>query len=1268
MDAIEQPPAPNALGELTQVPINKLSPGLEQPAEKSILAAVTLVWPYSSSTKTFCLLLAEPDFRLRSSNGQVKVTFHGRAAEKIAKSHVGIGDSICLGLNGSEFIPNQSASGRSIAWDAHFEKGVFLEVILSRVDFIAFSHSGTNYISNKQVRRPSQDPLTVHVEHATDATVQEVELAPPVTPSGKSTNLENDFASSTGSWKSPAFLKPARPSFGGTNRSVLDPFVQDDGFVPGKGRKKARYSLQREDWRILVEPDSPHENEGPVDWAQALDQELDEVETEEEPIDDLMKDAADAPASTEDVLSKEPPQVFAKPSIEHTGHILERRAEEANKALSHDYHQAQFHLPTDTPQIRPIPSPGLPVPSPLVSDHAGSTEYFSSWTATAEAQKATSFSTEPATPPRSFIETFGTETQTIDFHRTDPVGLDVESEQGYVFEASYPLRDDVVSISATDEQDFSQDPSNQAMIYNDALLEDKDKHLDTFEANDKTGVIQDDVEINSAGETADEIQHVDVQSEENIVTDRHEAYLGPDVESVQLANERNVKEDSVSINESVHHAPPTADLDMDAIHALEMMMGVREKEEIQTHENVREKLESGDEIDDSSRAIGTLDHSHSEDYSEEDEEMINEEDGYDEQSADNYDSQDDYDEEGLQGQEGSSVDESDADDSELEQDFPSLARPAQPHEIIILDSDSEDEPASKPQATSSSQPPAEDCSSNRSESADSAIPLPTAEFTTDRQEEAGPWGVGPEQRDYTSAEEESDGDQSEEDESEEDESKDLEHYDMDARAHDSDKDDESTQGPSDPLDRLEMSQVISEQDEDETMDSMKRSDNEESHLQARIGSPVDFQSPGEQVSDNNDSNLPGTAETPHQDRSGSVESHHEHLSHSGSATMYFNLDGAAESHITPAAEIDGTDSLVGEHILQPPEPLGNLSSFKPQFEQPPLTPDPIQEVTTLDSFADLEHATTFTIEGQEAPVEVDTTSQPLPVFGSTESGEEDASQLDDRTDKYFDAVTAPLGIPEAVISTQTPQTPSVLVQPPVPDRHASGLRSKLSYFAPLATLVDHYNALVDTISIIQEVSPIARSKAGSKDWFVTIQLTDPSMAGTTLNAQIFRAYKSSMPSLAEGSAILLRDFKVRSFEHALMLVSVESSAWAVFDGSGPEAEISGPPVEYDSQERAYASGLRRWYTEVGSASVADYMLQASVERDSVDRDVTPNSEVPSESGSPNSKRASRRKRRSNRQVTIHELRDGTRYTEAGSPNSRNSSVHELRDGTLYANI
>lgn len=131
MDATDQPSAPEALAHLTKIPIAQLSPTLDQPQGKCIYAAVTLVWPYSSSSRTISLLLAEPDFRLRRSNGQVKATFHSGAAEKVAESQVGIGDHVRFSLSGLQLVTNEGAKqtpGRNIAWDAHFDHSVLLEV------------------------------------------------------------------------------------------------------------------------------------------------------------------------------------------------------------------------------------------------------------------------------------------------------------------------------------------------------------------------------------------------------------------------------------------------------------------------------------------------------------------------------------------------------------------------------------------------------------------------------------------------------------------------------------------------------------------------------------------------------------------------------------------------------------------------------------------------------------------------------------------------------------------------------------------------------------------------------------------------------------------------------------------------------------------------------------------------------------------------------------------------------------------------------------
>lgn len=133
MDVTDHPvqSAPPTRPQLTKTPIAQLSPTLEQPENRCIYATVSLIWPYSSSTKSLGLLLAEPDFRLRRSNGQVKAVFHGRVAESVAEQHVGIGDTICLSLKHSSFVPNDAVSqtpGRNIAWDVHFERGLTLEV------------------------------------------------------------------------------------------------------------------------------------------------------------------------------------------------------------------------------------------------------------------------------------------------------------------------------------------------------------------------------------------------------------------------------------------------------------------------------------------------------------------------------------------------------------------------------------------------------------------------------------------------------------------------------------------------------------------------------------------------------------------------------------------------------------------------------------------------------------------------------------------------------------------------------------------------------------------------------------------------------------------------------------------------------------------------------------------------------------------------------------------------------------------------------------
>lgn len=1200
----------------------------------------------------------------------------------------------------------------------------------------------------------------------------ETELAPPTTPSGKSINPELDLPSSARLWGSPVFLQSTRTSLGGTTRSAFDPFAEEDGFVPGKGRKKPRYSLHREDWRVINEPESPRDQEATVDWEQALnqsiDQELDEADSASEPSDAPMTDAAQPQTYTEDA-PQDTLAVFAKPSLEMTGSILEKHAGESN-VVSHqvDSHGSPFHPPMDTPQIRPIPSPGLPIPSPLVSNHAGSAGYFLPWTAPTQSQEIRPVAAEGgtiATPAVSSIETHDTDAiDSIHTETVEPVDTDVEPiQQEHVLDAGFVFRDDsaypgseglperqkveIINSSGADgsnvvEADVINTTGDEAQMSNGGeqkpafddlnlsrdhpapLLGSEGELGDSPNVNDESAAALADIRTENA---VDEAQSSDESDEERLIdvsylwrddpalssrseedaedeslesseeiegSDIAQADLGietasDNVKSPQYPGEPHGEEHFEPETESVNYPQPASTFDQDAIDALEKMIEAREEE----HERKRD-MEDEKEIEDD------IDRSSSQGYSEEKDEMIKDEEVYYAESVENYDSQYEYEEdeedfpcdprlESRLDQDDFSVIESSGEKSEQEQNLPSQTGN---HEVIVLDSDSDDEPASNyPVAPASTSAEREDHSYGF-ESGHPAVPPATAYFATDVQEYPEPWYVEGEDGYHGAVEDDSDRDErqgSEESEESEGGEK-LEYNQQYDRVHESDMDDDESSRDHYATDHLsEVTSPNPEQGEDQEMEDaelIEEADNNEYHAATKHG--VEMEVPVDRDADegqlgNADPNFLDIPESHHQGPSSEIESH---------PGQYLTGDGQSDLHIPSSVGDVMADFLLRhEPTVEGPEPLGGRvsPSVMPSFERQLLTPDPTQEnASTRELVHDIEPETSITIEENEASTGLDAMSQ---AAGSPESDQDDGIgaelikgiqqeiHIDGQDDALAPSELAEAAEPpatpepsrsvEVVISAESPKTPAVPVaRPPGPDRNASGLRSKLSYFAPLATLIDHYNALVDTISIVHEASPITRAKSGSKDWFVTIQLTDPSMAGTTLRAQIFRRYKASMPSLAEGNAILLRDFKVRSLAHTVMLVSVDSSAWAVFDGSGPDAETNGPPVEYDSQERAYASGLRRWYDEVGSDRVADHMLQAAIERDSQERDMTPSSQVPSESGSPDPKRSSQRKRKSNRRVTIHELRDGTRYTEVGSPNSGNSSVHELRDGTLYANI
>ncbi len=147
-------------------------------------------------------------------------------------------------------------------------------------------------------------------------------------------------------------------------------------------------------------------------------------------------------------------------------------------------------------------------------------------------------------------------------------------------------------------------------------------------------------------------------------------------------------------------------------------------------------------------------------------------------------------------------------------------------------------------------------------------------------------------------------------------------------------------------------------------------------------------------------------------------------------------------------------------------------------------------------------------------------------------------------------------------------------QPPPP-----GFRTNLSYFVPLATLLAHFTTTVDILAIAVSSTPVTRATSGPKDYNQTIYLTDPS--SSTLqppirSAQIFRSYNKCFPIIERGDAVMLRDFRVQSFQRQMTLLSTQSSSWAVFR-KGQGVQVRGPPIEFGAEERLFARGMWRWW-------------------------------------------------------------------------------------------
>jgi hypothetical protein len=233
---------------MERVHIAELHPELTGRDSKQFKAAVTLIWPYSSSQREFALLLAEPEFRLRRKKGQVRARFSGSSAKALATTGVGIGDEVVLSVRGARFVQEGTINtpGRSIDWELEYTQTLIVQVFRDG-----------NEIANLEL----------------------LDIAPTPAPQSPVRRIFNAIPSPMQQWTSPAFLKRARLSDGPFFEAPYDPLADEN--ADGHDKKRRRTSYR--DWKAWtysartpspekgdagVEEDSDHMDASPSRSAQ----------------------------------------------------------------------------------------------------------------------------------------------------------------------------------------------------------------------------------------------------------------------------------------------------------------------------------------------------------------------------------------------------------------------------------------------------------------------------------------------------------------------------------------------------------------------------------------------------------------------------------------------------------------------------------------------------------------------------------------------------------------------------------------------------------------------------------------------------------------------------------------------------------------------------------------------------------------------------------------------------------------------------------------
>ena len=184
------------------------------------------------------------------------------------------------------------------------------------------------------------------------------------------------------------------------------------------------------------------------------------------------------------------------------------------------------------------------------------------------------------------------------------------------------------------------------------------------------------------------------------------------------------------------------------------------------------------------------------------------------------------------------------------------------------------------------------------------------------------------------------------------------------------------------------------------------------------------------------------------------------------------------------------------------------------------------------------------------------------------------------TPQGYDA-SAELAIAELASPTEQSQSTPALSDGPIPDLSTRLIRTDLGEFTALSLVRYNLEKELDILAIVTNHSPEPqRAKLGPCDFHVRFNVTDPSIAPSVTEIQIFRPHEEALPIVRPGDGVLLRNFQVKPERNrGFTLRSENNSSWLIFKRDGME-ETPGPPVELGNEEREHMGQLQRWFNDL----------------------------------------------------------------------------------------